>query len=190
MGAFNLVNPYQGQGLGTMAVNPALKSTGTGVGGGAGAGTIASSVISAIGDIAISAINAKRYKNTYEFNAKMAELNARMYKLSANAEIRNIRKKAASLLSSQRAAVAKSGLAMEGSPIEVMMKSQEEAETDVIYAEINRDYGASLYQTQAGIERAKGASTMRDVSTSATKTILSTGGEVYKQYQLKKLYEG
>lgn len=154
----------------------------------AAAGLIASTVIGGLSDIAVGFVNAGRSKNTYNFNASMMELEKRMYRLSAKQEISNIRRKASTLLSAQRAAIAKSGLAMEGSPIAVMSKGQEEAELDVIFANINMEYGSSLYDTRAGIEKMKGNSVMNDQISASAKTILSTGGEVYKQYQLAKLY--
>ena len=155
----------------------------------AGAGLVASSVISGLSDIATGLVNAQRTKNTYKFNAEMAKLQGRMNKLSANIEIRNIRKKANSLLSSQRAAFAKSGVDVrEGTPIEVMQKSQEEAELDVIYAEISRDYNVSLTNTQAGIYEMQGKSAVNDSITSSVSTILNKGSQAYSQYQLAKLY--
>jgi len=159
--------------------------------GGSGAGLIASTVISGISDIATGLVNAQRTKNTYNFNAEMAKLQGRMNKLSANVEIRNIRKKANSLLSSQRAGYAKAGFDVsEGTPIAVMTKGQEEAELDVIYAEISRDYNVSLANTQAGIYEMQGTSAVNDSITSSVSTILNTGSKAYSQYQLSKLYEG
>jgi hypothetical protein len=154
-----------------------------------GAGLVASTVISGISELATGLVNAQRTKNTYKFNAEMAKLQGRMNKLSANIEIRNIRKKANSLLSSQRAGFAKSGMDVsEGTPITVMQKSQEEAELDVIYAEISRDYNVSLTNTQAGIYEMQGQSAGSDSITNAASTILNTGSSAYSQYQLAKLY--
>jgi hypothetical protein len=165
-------------------------STNSGIGK-AGAGLIASTVISGISDLATSLVNAQRTKNTYKFNAEMAKLQGRMNKLSANIEIRNIRKKANSLLSSQRAGYARAGMdTREGTPIAVMTKGQEEAELDVIYAEISRDYNVSLTNTQAGIYEMQGKSAVNDSITNSVSTILNTGSKAYSQYQLSKLYEG
>ena len=92
-------------------------------------------------------------------------------------------------MSSQRAAFAKSGVDVrEGTPIEVMQKSQEEAELDVIYAEISRDYNVSLTNTQAGIYEMQGKSAVNDSITSSISTILNTGSQAVSQYQLAKLY--
>lgn len=117
-----------------------------------GGGAVASSVISAIGDIATGFINASKAQNAYKYNAAMSELSKRMYRLSAKKEINRIRGEGVSILSTQRAAIAKSGLALSGSPLEVMRQSQEDAELDLIYAQINLDYGSSLYDTQTGLQ--------------------------------------
>ena len=157
-----------------------------GSGGGAAGGIIASGVISGLSELATGFINAQRTKNTYKFNSAMAELNGRMIKLSADVEIKNIRKKAQSLFSTQRAGYARAGVAMEGSPIQVMLNSQKEMELDAIYARISADYGVSLQQTQAGIYEMQGQSAINDAWTSAGKTILNTGTKAYVQYKAQK----
>ena len=180
--AFNSDFNLQGLKLG----GNSTASSGIGKG---GAGLVASTVISGLSDITTGIINAQRTKNTFKFNSALAKLQGRMNKLSANIEIRNIRKKANSLLSSQRAAFAKSGMDVrEGTPIAVMQKSQEEAELDVIYAEISRDYNVSLTNTQAGIYEMQGQSAVNDSLTKSVSTILNTGSQAYSQYQLAKLY--
>jgi len=141
---------------------------------GSGMGTIAGGVISGLAGIATGFINANRMKNTYKFNASMAQLQGdfnagmaglqgRMTRLSADIEIKNIRKKAQTLFSFQRAAYAKAGVkTMEGSPAEVMMDSLRESELDVIYANISADYNVSLNKTQAGIYKTE-AQTQADI---------------------------
>jgi len=177
-----------------------------------GAGLIATNVISGLTDIATGYINSKRVKNTYEFNARMAELQGgfnaamaglqgRMTRLSADIEIANIRDKAMSLYSTQRAAYAKAGVKMEGSPIEVMQSSLRDAELDAIYADISATYNVGLTETQAGIYRTEaqmqagiykmqGKSALADANINAFKTILNTGTDIYKTYSLTKLKQG
>jgi len=164
------------------ALNPDIKlgginSTGGGFKG-VGAGLIASGVMSGLSDIATTFINAQRTKNTYKFNAQMAGLESRMLKLSAGIEIKNIRKKAQTLLSAQQAGYARAGVALEGSPIAVMLASQKEMELDEIYTQISADYGVSLQQTQAGIYEMQGKSATIDAFSSAGSTILKTGTKI------------
>ena len=140
-------------------------------------GFVASMVASGITDIATTFINAQRTKRTYEFNARMAELQGRMNKIAANKAIADIRYKAKGLFSTQRAIYAKAGVKMEGSPAEVQMESLKNSELDVIYTGINAEYQTSLQRTQAGIYRMEGASAMRDVIPKVGKTLLTMGSE-------------
>ncbi|MFA5388866.1 MAG: hypothetical protein WC312_03830 [Candidatus Omnitrophota bacterium] len=169
--------------------------------GSAGMGTVASGVISGLSDIATGFINASRIRNTYKFNTKMAELQAdfnarmaqlqgRMVRLAADVEIKNIRQKAESLYSEQRAGYAKAGVKMTGSPAQVMMDSLREAELDVIYTDISATYNVGLTETQAGIYRTQaqvqgaiygmqGKSAQYDALQNALKSILNMGVKKY-----------
>lgn len=168
-----------------------------------GMGLVTSGVVSGISDIATGLINAQRTKNTYKFNSRMAELQGnfnasmaglqgRMTRLSADIEIKNIRKKAASLLSDQRAGYAKAGVALEGSPIAVMLASQKEAELDIIYQQISADYNVGLTGTQAdiyrlnaeaktGINKMQATSAGIDAWTGVGNTILKTAIKTYER---------
>jgi hypothetical protein len=102
-----------------------------------------------------------------------------MTRLSADIEIKNIRKKAQNLFSYQRAAYANAGVKMAGSPAEVMMNSMKEAELDAIYADISANYNVSLQETQAGIYKMQGKSAGIDAFTNAASTILNMGVKQY-----------
>jgi len=145
----------------------------------AGAGLIASGVISGLTDIATGFINAGRIKNTYAFNKRMAELQGRMTRLSADVEIKNIRKKAQDLFGYQRAAYAKAGVKMAGSPAEVMMESLRESELDAIYLDISATYNVGLTETQAGIYGMAAKSAQYDALQNAFKSILQMGIKKY-----------
>ena len=147
-----------------------------------GGGQIASGVIGGLTEIATGLINAKRTKQTYKFNAAMAELQGRMVRLSADVEIKGIRKRAKSLFSSQRALYAKAGVKMEGSPAAVMMNSLKEAELDAIYLDISATYNVGLTQSEADIYRMKGRSAQRDSYMKMGKTLLG----MYTEYQLSR----
>lgn len=149
-------------------------------GGGGGGGGVAAGVISGLADIATGFINASRVKNTYKFNQGMADLQAnfnaamaglqgRMVRLSADTAIKQIRQKAQGLFSEQRAAYAKAGVKMAGSPAEVMMDSLREAELDVIYTDINATYNIGLLQTQGDIYKTEAAA-KGDISKMAQKS--------------------
>jgi len=152
-------------------------SSGSGIGG----GMVASGVMSGLTEIATTYINAQRAKNTYKFNAAMSQLQGRLVRLSADKQIKDIRAKAASIYSSQRAGYAKAGVQMTGSVLEVMLESAKNAELDEIFVGINADLGISSYDTQAGLYKLAGKSAMMDANTSALKSILNMGIKTYQR---------
>jgi len=180
-----------------------VKATGSSSASSSGMGTIASGVISGLSDIATGFINAGRIKNTYKFNEGMvnlqnsfnegmAQLQTRMMKLSASVAIGQIREKALSLYGEQRAAYARAGVKMQGSPAEVMLDSLKNAELDVIYNQINADYGVSLVNTQTGIntlesqsalaiKKMEAKSAQYDIYQGMLKSILNMGVKTYSR---------
>jgi hypothetical protein len=165
----NTINSYSNQ------VTPT--SSGAGSGSGAGGGMIASGVISGLSEIYSSMINAKRLKDISSFNSGMAALQKRVARLSADTEIRNIRKKAQSLFSTQRAVTARSGLSMSGSPALVAMESLKEAGISEIYANINADLGISTIDTQNEINRMNTKQAINDQYTGIGKSVLNMGNK-------------
>ncbi len=152
----------------------------TAVKSGAGFDSVAAGVMSGIANIANSFINAQQVRNAAKYNAGMSELQGRMTRLSADVEIKNIRKKAQSLFSYQRAAYAKAGLKMGGSPIQVMMDSLKEAELDAIYADINASYNIGTMGNQANLEKKMTVSSANEnVFQNSLKSILDIGIKTY-----------
>jgi len=143
-------------------------------------GAIATGVIGSLTDIATGFINARRTKSAYNFNARMAELEGRMTKLSAKVEIKNIRQRSSAIYSAQRASYAKAGVRLEGSPAVVMKESLKQAELDIIYANITADYGVGLTQTQAGIYRMEGEQAKYGAIVGAGKSLLKFGTSLYR----------
>ncbi len=157
-----------------------IKSVGGTSGGGIGGGMVAAGVVSGLSDIAQGLITAQRTRRTYDFNAKMAQLQGRMTRLAADKAIKDIRQKAASLYGEQKAAYAKRGISTtEGSPLAVMFDSFKEAELDEIYTNINADYAMATGDTQAGIYRMQGKSAQYDAVPTAAKTLLQMGTKAY-----------
>ena len=117
-------------------------------GGGGGYGAAAGGVLSGVTSIANAWINASAVKNTAKFNSTMSDLQGRVVRLSANEQIKDIRKKAQSLFSTQQAMYAKAGVSLTGSPAAVMLNSLKEAELDEIYTNINADLGLGAIDTQ------------------------------------------
>ena len=143
-------------------------------------GGIAMAVAGGLTEIATGLINARRTKSAYNFNARMAELQGRMTRLSADVEIKNIRKKAKAAYSAQQASYAKAGVRFAGSPAMVMKESLKEAELDIIYTNISADYGVSQLQTQAGLYRIAGKQAKYQAAVSTGKSLLEMGTSIYK----------
>lgn len=159
-----------------------IKSSGTaavGSGGTGGMGLVTSGLVSGMTDIATGLINAQRTKNAYKFNAGMQAVQGRMVQLQAREEIKNIRAKALSLLSSQQSMYSKAGVKMTGSPLEVMQESIKEAELDAIFTQINADYATATGTQQAGIYRTAAKSAGVDAWTNAFKSILTMANKQY-----------
>lgn len=181
--------------------NTSSVGSGASTSSGSGMGTVASGVISGLSDIATGFINASRTANTLKFNSSMGQLQAdynagmtelqgRMIRLSADIQIKNIRKKAQSLFSSQRAAYANAGVKMSGSAVAVMVDSLKESELDVIYENISADYNVGLtktqadsYRTEAQVQSNINAMTAKsakiDAYTNAAQSILNMGVKKY-----------
>jgi hypothetical protein len=167
-----------------------IKAEGGGASTTPGTGLVAGGVISGLANIATNFINAQRTKNVYKFNAAMAQLQGRLIKLGTDVEIKNIREKAMSLFSTQQALYAKAGVAITGSPLEVMAESLKDAELDAIYTDINASLGIGAQETQAGIYKMAGKSAGYDALQNALGTVLG-GITSYSKYKtLLKLTEG
>lgn len=142
-------------------------------------GMVTSGAISGLTSIATGLINAQRTKNVYKFNAGMAQLQGRVARLQADVEIKRIRQDARSLLSSQRAAYAKSGVMLTGSPLEIMIQSMKDAELDIIFTNINADLATTGYNIQAGLYKSAAKSAQMDSFVDVGKTILQMGTKQY-----------
>lgn len=171
--AFSGITSY-GKGYDVGGTNAAGKPLGTpanGIGSGA---LITSSVISGIGEVANSFIEAGRRKATAKFNAGMADISGRMVRTVAKYEIQRIREKSDALFSKQRALYAKSGVTFSGSPAAVMQASLKEAELDAFNTELTAEMSAWNIQMQGRIGKAEVAGAYGDAGIGAAKTILNT----------------
>lgn len=140
-------------GMGKVNVAPADYYKGGGGGITPGAAIITSSIVSAIGDIAVGFMNAgaatkaSKYRTqsmrmTADFNSEMADIQSRMTMNAAKYEIKQIRRRSDMLYSKQRSQYTKAGVTLEGSPAEIMMKSLQEGEQDALITGINAEYEA------------------------------------------------
>jgi len=115
-----------------------------------------------------------------EFNAAVARANAEAIRASADLDIERQKKAATALKSGQIAGYAKSGVKLEGSPINVLIDSAQQAKLDIAITDYNANIGVMQATSQA-----KGL----DISAGFAKTIGKASGAMeraagsYKQSQ-------
>ena len=110
----------------------------------------------------------------------MTELQGRMTRLSANVEIKNIRRRSSLIYSSQRASYAAAGVRLTGSPTEVMKESLKQAELDIIYTNISADYDVGIAKTQAGLYREAGEQAKYKAIVGVGRSLLQFGTSLYQ----------
>ena len=117
-----------------------------------------------------------------QFNAAVARANAEAIRASANLDIERQKKALKRLTSSQIAGYSKAGVKLEGSPIEVMIDSAQEAKLDMAITEYNANIGIMQAQTEA-----KGYEQSAELSKSISKasaSMLRTAGKYQKSQEL------
>ena len=127
--------------------------------GGLGAG------VSFLGDLFEGFGKAQTYKQMSlidELNAAVSRANAAAIRQSGEMDVRKLTKAKARYAGGQRALYAKAGVRLEGSPIEVMIDSAAEWETDILVAkyntkvqEIQANLTGQLYDAQSKMAKAK-----------------------------------
>lgn len=90
-----------------------------------------------------------------EYNAKVAERNATIAKQNAVQEEATKRRETRKVLGSQAAAVGASGLAMQGSPLDVLGETAAMGELDALTIRYNGDNNTESYRQDAQLERMK-----------------------------------
>ena len=89
-----------------------------------------------------------------EFNAKVAENNAVIAEQTAAADERRARRESARRIAGSRAAFGAAGVALEGSPLDVIEDQASDAEVDALNLRYRGRLEANNYRAQAGLDRA------------------------------------
>jgi hypothetical protein len=87
------------------------------------------------------------------YNAKLAERNAKIAKDNAEYEARQKRRETARLIGKQRALYGKSGVTMEGSPLEVVQETAAQGEMDALMIERGYTQQETAYKNQAELAK-------------------------------------
>lgn len=122
-----------------------------------------------VGTLATGAMQYAGMKQQQSATRKEMELNQRR----TNIEIENVRRRADRLRSSQRVAFTKGGVALAGSPLEVMAQSAADAERDIANL---REGGALVNEITASRGRSSSIASMANIGStliSGSSTILS-----------------
>lgn len=136
---------------------------------------VVSTAVSAVGAIT-GAISQSR---AAKFNAQLAERNAVIAGQQTQAELAMQRRHAAKAIGGMRAAYGASGVAMEGSPLDVLEDSVAQAELErqnIGYQGVLRAQG---YQVDASLSRAGARNAAAGGYMNAASSLLSGGAQIY-----------
>jgi len=147
--------------------------------------------VAATGVSAVSQIQqGKEQQKWSEYNAAVAERDAKAATAAAGYEASQKRKETERLLGRQRALYGKSGVTMEGSPLELMSETAAEGELDALMIQRTGAVSAQRYGEEATLSRMKGSSAKRAGYWGAGTTLLTGAGSAassYGSYKLKKV---
>lgn len=127
-----------------------------------------------------SAMNrADSAKSTAEYNANIARSNAAATRQQGDANAAAQQRKARLAIGQARAGFGASGVALEGSPIDVLEQSAASAELDrqnILYGSETR---ARAYETQAGMELWQGEQQASQAKSAAWAGLFKAGGSMF-----------
>lgn len=139
---------------------------------------LAITAVSAIGSAAAAGFGAVAQNRALEANAQLAEENARMASDVAAERARRIRREGQRVVSATYAAASKSGLTIEGSPLDVAAENAANAELGALDAEWEGESTARRY----GIQAAQYRSSKQNPGLAAGLTLLQQGARVAAPY--------
>jgi hypothetical protein len=84
-----------------------------------------------------------------QFNAAISRQEAELVEAKKGLEVRRLRRQKKKILSTQRALFSKAGVLFEGSPLEVMSDTEEQAELDILISQFNRDIEKNRFLSEA-----------------------------------------
>lgn len=96
----------------------------------------------------------------HEYNAQLAEREARETQEAAAYEEEKLRKGGVRLKATQRARYAKAGVGFEGSPLDVLEQTAYELETEALMIRRGGQAGYQRYTAEAGLQRIAGKSAL------------------------------
>jgi hypothetical protein len=146
----------------------------------AGAGGAA--IGAAVGGLALTAYSqyeaGQSAKATANYNAKLAENEAKAKEQQAHVESRQMQKQKERLIAAQRAGFAKGGAVItEGTPLLLMAEQAGEAELDILQNQRNRAMEATALKSEASLQKYQGKQAARAANIQAVGTVIGGAGK-------------
>ncbi|SOD41313.1 virion core protein, T7 gp14 family [Nitrosovibrio sp. Nv4] len=139
-------------------------------------GLIAVGVVAALAGAGMSAMGAmsqaKAQKDVALYNAQIAQRNATISRQQASRDAAAHNRNARRQIGAMRAAYGASGIAMEGSPLDVLASSAAEAKLDEMNIKYKGELKAIGFQDEATLERFSGENAMKQGRMEAASAII------------------
>jgi hypothetical protein len=119
-------------------------------------------------------------KNASEYNARLAEQDAVLARKKSEEEERRYRLQSQKQMGAMRAAYARAGVTMEGSPMDVLAESAYTAELDVLTIRAGGRAQSASLESQARIARLQGRSKLAGSYASAATELLGGATNYYR----------
>ena len=127
--------------------------------------------------------SAQQQRKTADYRAQLAEEAGEEVKAGTEVDKARAEREGKRLLARQRAMYAKSGVKMEGSPLEVLADTQAELDLDQMIIEHGGQSRASAYERKGMFLRQAGRSAQQASYIRAGASLLESGGKAYSGYQ-------
>jgi len=124
----------------------------------------------------------KAQESAEKYNAAVSRNNAQMASDKASFEANRVRKRNLLLRGRQRAAFAKSGVDLSGSPEDVLFDSDIEGQLDLLAVKYTGEVTSRAHAGQAELHRSAGRNAISNSYLNAGGAILSGAGQVAGQY--------
>lgn len=150
---------------------------------------ITSTVVAGVG-LAMSAYGQAAQGNAAQisanYNAMVNERNAKLAKEKAVEDEKQFRISVRKSQASNVARLGKSGVRIEGSPLEVLKENARNAESDAISIRMQGTMAREQFMQEATFSRRSGASAARAANMGAASQLLAGSGDVISRYQKLK----
>lgn len=142
-------------------------------------------IISALVSAGTAIYSAQQRKKTAAYRARLAEEAGEDVRAGTELELAQHRERVKSLQSRQRAAYAKAGVRMEGSPLEVLAETQAQADLDQLIIEHGGYVSERAYQRTAMWERRAGRAAQTAGYIGAGTSLLAGAYKAYSGYSYR-----